>query len=227
MKKTLYLLGSIILILCCISCEDTNDKETLVDDHLSHLLTSLETIYQDDEQILKMTSEQLKVHGSLQELQTNIQTYVETTDNLDFLFIAKDDDYIIYPELEEEYYTPSDMPWYRQAIINNGLYMSPTYIDFYTNQAVYTMSLAVYDGQDLLGVIGLDRSFPPDLFDFKDQADFDYEICVISHSNTYVYHTEPHNIGEKASESIADGWESKSAQTDFGWSIEIRYKKDN
>lgn len=86
---------------------------------------------------------------------------IEVTENGEYV----DDVFFAYPNrvyldgtrfVPDASYDPTSRTWYRQAVENRGLAVSPIYLRITDNALVISLSYPVYVGGELAGVLGLD-----------------------------------------------------------------------
>lgn len=84
--------------------------------------------------------------------------YKDTYPEVQTIFLGtKDKKMYIYPQVQlPEDYDPTSRPWYKNALNNKEFTWSEPYMDLGTGMAIITLSLPVYNEDEVIGVLSVD-----------------------------------------------------------------------
>jgi methyl-accepting chemotaxis protein len=85
-----------------------------------------------------------------------LEKYIESYSGADYAYMGFENEEFIVSPFADVSFNPKERIWYKEAVAARGTIWTSPYTDDATKQTVITAATPVYDGDSLIGVIGID-----------------------------------------------------------------------
>lgn len=129
-----------------------------------------------------------------------LEKYIESYSGADYAYIGfENEEFIVYPFADVSF-NPKERVWYKEAVAAKGTVWTSPYTDDATKQTVITAASPVYDGDKLIGVIGIDFN----ITDLREtllgiKIGNTGSLILTDSENTIIVHENEELIGQKIS----------------------------
>lgn len=136
--------------------------------------------------------------GALENILKEFKDYRDTYPEVENIYVGMIDKKMhVYPEVElPKDYDPTSRPWYINALNNTEFTWSEPYLDFGTGNSMITLSLPVYNEDEVIGVLSVDLNLDLIVKEVKDIKFGANGYMIITDQNgTIIMHPNLEQIG--------------------------------